>query len=116
MFELFDIERGDDGAVIGARCRIDAGWPGFDGHFPGRPLLPAVAQLRLAEALLAQAGDGSARLGGGRALKFLKPVLPGDTLQLRLQRLASGDYRFTLGDADGVRTRGTLQVDGAALA
>ena len=114
MFELFDIQRGD--GLISARCRIDADWPGFDGHFPGRPLLPAAAQLRLAEALLQQAGDGAARLRGGRAIKFLHPVLPGETLQLRLQRQPSGDFGFTLSDAGQVRSRGTLQVEGATLA
>jgi len=116
VFELFDVERSADGAELAARCRVDPDWPGFAGHFPGRPLLPAVAQLRLAEALAQRAGGGAVRLRGGATFKCLKPVLPGDTLQLRLQRLATGNFRFTLSDADGVKSRGTLQFDGAALA
>lgn len=59
----------------------------FEGHFPGSPLLPGVAQLVVlvldqVRSLWPELGEPT-RVG---RLKFKQPIGPGDALQLTLER------------------------------
>ena len=70
--------------------------PALAGHFPGMPVVPGVVLLD--EALhaigLAVGADLCAcRLG---SLKFLSPVLPGQTVEVLHERGEGGAIRFTL--------------------
>ena len=97
------------------RCidlHIAADHPAFDGHFPGRPLLPGVTLL--AEVLEAVLDDpalaaivGSApRIG---AAKFLAPVRPGARLTLRLDATRRG-IRFEVMDGERVAASGLFEA------
>ncbi|MDZ5459473.1 AMP-binding protein [Azohydromonas lata] len=101
-----------------ARARVelllDAGLRVFDGHFPGAPILPGVAQIDWAVAL----GRECFALAGGfqraDALKFQRPLLPGMTVELLLEHVAgSGVLAFRYTSADGTHAGGRL-VFGAA--
>jgi 3-hydroxymyristoyl/3-hydroxydecanoyl-(acyl carrier protein) dehydratase len=63
------------------RLAIPSSGPLFDGHFPGRPILPAVALLDRTVRLLAAAGARPA-LRGIPSLRLRRPVAPGDVLDL----------------------------------
>jgi len=65
--------------VVGADCRF------FEGHFPGRPILPAVAQLALVEELLRRTIGRTVRIVALDRLRMLQPVEPGERLSLRLR-------------------------------
>lgn len=54
---------------------------GFNGHFPGNPMLPGVAQIMAAA--LAVAPDGPERLLQLRRTKFVSIVRPGETMTVR---------------------------------
>jgi 3-hydroxymyristoyl/3-hydroxydecanoyl-(acyl carrier protein) dehydratase len=58
------------------RVQVPHRHPVFDGHFPARPLLPGSLLLDL---IIAAWG---APVCGVPSVKFLRPVLPGDTLAL----------------------------------
>lgn len=73
--------------------------PFFQGHFPGRPIMPgvlimeALAQVGGILALLStpeNMGNSSIFLMGLDKVRFRKPVLPGDQLLLELETLRSG--------------------------
>jgi 3-hydroxymyristoyl/3-hydroxydecanoyl-(acyl carrier protein) dehydratase len=73
-------------SVVATRTiEIAVDHPAFDGHFPGRPLLPGVALLAevleaaLGEPMLTACIDRAPRLA---VVKFLAPVGPGATLTI----------------------------------
>jgi 3-hydroxymyristoyl/3-hydroxydecanoyl-(acyl carrier protein) dehydratase len=101
------LERGPAHAV--AALEIAAELRVFEGHFPGAPVLPGVAQLdwaihfgRLCFAL-------PPRLLRVEQLKFQRPVLPPMTLQLRLDwRAAEGQLAFGYSSEAGTHASGRL--------
>ncbi len=89
---IIDIE-GDDRAV-GVK-NVTFNEPHFNGHFPGAPIMPGVL---IVEAMAQTCGAIVARrhTDGARKLvyfmtidgaKFRKPVVPGDVLHLRVEKL-----------------------------
>ena len=69
--------------------------PFFQGHFPGRPIMPGVLQI---EAMAQTAGFIIANAGGKLEpaevlfmnvdkVKFRKPVLPGDCLDIHVEKI-----------------------------
>ncbi len=79
----------ESGARLQALKNVSVNEPFFQGHFPGRPIMPGVLILEAmaqASCVLAVSGAGGAR-GGGLGLltgvkdaKFKRPVVPGDQL------------------------------------
>jgi len=62
---------------------ISANHPALTGHFPGKPVVPAVVML---DAVLAQIRThGDFVLRSIPATKFLQPVLPEERVELRIQ-------------------------------
>ena len=107
------LERGLDPSA--PRFSIEVALEGdcFRGHFPGRPVLPAVAQLQLVERLVRRAIGGAARTAGFRGLRFVRAVRPGETLDVRLEPF--GDrVRFSVSGPDGPVSSGTLVIATAA--
>ena len=92
-FLLVDrITGGEAGAWCeGIKC-VTANEPFFQGHFPGKPIIPGVLILEA----LAQTGAVAilslpenrgklALFGGVKSARFKKQVVPGDVLQLRCE-------------------------------
>lgn len=79
---------------------IPPGFPAFEGHFPGNPLLPAVCQTGLcADALSRQEGKPLEISAVARA-KFMRPVLPGAQVQITLTPRADGKTLCELADPE----------------
>jgi len=89
--------------------RIDPGHPALAGHFPGAPVLPGVVLLdETVRALEQRQGTASARWTVAAA-KFLKPVLPGETLTLECEPLPNGSMRFAVSSAGRPVASGVLR-------
>ena len=81
-----DIEHRADGSVR-QRYVFGADFPGFSGHFPGRPILPAVLQI-LAATLLVEAATGQRLLTAAiERAKFILPIVPGALVEVACRRL-----------------------------
>lgn len=68
--------------------------PYFQGHFPGHPVMPGVLQLeamaQVASILMMRKTENSGKIGylmSADAVKFRKPVLPGDTLFIHVEMM-----------------------------
>ena len=78
---------------------------GFEGHFPGDPILPGIAQI-MAVALTARP-DGQAKLLQVGRTKFMGFVRPGDTMRIQA----------TLRDTDaGVQVSGECATENGVCA
>ena len=100
---------------------VPAGGPLFEGHFPGRPILPGISQLVLVARALAPAWGGS----GVSAIPFARfrgLVLPEDVLEVSAEPRGDGGVRFEVRRgadlvANGALTFGVPRVeDGGATA
>lgn len=63
--------------------RIAPDHPALPGHFPGAPVVPGVVLLERVLEAIAQAGGATAPLRLPQ-VKFMHPLLPGETAQVRL--------------------------------
>ena len=90
-----------------ARMDIDADLAVFDGHFPGQPILPGVAQVDWAIAWGRERFGIAAAFVRMEALKFHLPVAPGSRLEAEWHwNAATATLRFEFRSAQGVHCNG----------
>jgi 3-hydroxymyristoyl/3-hydroxydecanoyl-(acyl carrier protein) dehydratase len=66
---------------------IDAQQPVFAGHFPGNPIMPGVLVLGFLKSLLAEHLVKPVQIAYIKRQKFMRPVLPGNTLKISINTL-----------------------------
>jgi 3-hydroxymyristoyl/3-hydroxydecanoyl-(acyl carrier protein) dehydratase len=100
----------DAGRWVGA-ASVPADLPELDGHFPGAPIVPGVAQLGWA-AQCARQVFGLASLSGTlEAVKFRRPIRPGAIIRLELRLDApASKVHLTLSDDDHTYCTGRLVI------
>lgn len=101
-----DVEVDADGSS--ARGVWAPGPERFEGHFPGRPMLPGVLQVESiaqvgACTLLASGVEGLPVFAGLDKVRWKRQVLPGDTLEIEV---TLEELRHRIGKGSGVATVG----------
>ena len=76
--------------------------PAFNGHFPNHPILPGVCILNCVVNAFERPTQGF------RSAKFLKPVRPGNTLEITFGAIKRGAYSFIVQVADSVVCEGQI--------
>jgi 3-hydroxymyristoyl/3-hydroxydecanoyl-(acyl carrier protein) dehydratase len=78
------VSRTRAGTVVALELELAADLPVFSGHFPGTPILPAVAQVDWALRLAREHFELPPRFSGLRSLKFLRVLQPPGPVSLEL--------------------------------
>ena len=107
MVEFESVTWSENQHALRASCHLDPTLPDFDGHFPGRPLLPAVSQMHLLQSLI---GPRWGKVTGGSRLKFSLPLQPGDLIDISVQRRSPCVLGFVIRTGDIVAASGNLTV------
>lgn len=83
-----------EGHAVGVKA-VTLNEPYFQGHFPGHPVMPGVLQLeamaQVASILMMRRTENAGKIGyfmSADAVKFRKPVVPGDTLFIHCRMLS----------------------------
>jgi beta-hydroxyacyl-ACP dehydratase FabZ len=94
-------------SAVGIKC-VSGNEPFFQGHFPGRAIMPGVliveAMAQVACAFFLSKPQAKGKLAyfmGMEDIKFRKPVVPGDRLELKVDVVKMRDK---FGKAEGVAT------------
>jgi 3-hydroxyacyl-[acyl-carrier-protein] dehydratase len=102
--DLFIVDNWQAGdGTLSALLRLRVPHPIFDGHFPGRPVLPGACLVQLVEELAASVAGGPLRLIRAGPVKFIAmidPVRDGIVeMTLTGKEQAAGEWQVT---ADGI--------------
>jgi 3-hydroxyacyl-[acyl-carrier-protein] dehydratase len=112
------IVRADDGTLRQSYI-FDEKFLGFSGHFPGRPILPAVLQIMAASLLVAAAaGEPLLPVSVERA-KFVTPILPGMTVEITCRPrggAATGTWEVRIDSRSRTAASFTLELRAPAAA
>lgn len=91
---LYPVRRAEDGSWKGL-FRFPSDFPGFSGHFPGNPILPAVIQLLSVLAVIEEAYGQRARLLSLDKAKFQERIFPDQEIEVRC-RVQEDRQRWTV--------------------
>ncbi|MBL0714306.1 MAG: hypothetical protein JJV98_11460 [Desulfosarcina sp.] len=99
-----------------AERTIAADWLWFEGHFPGDPLLPGVAQIQLVLDTINAALGTSFDLIALKRVRFRNMIRPNDRIQIRAwaDTGREGVFRFRIAVGDTVACTGTVHVGASA--
>ncbi len=103
------LERTETGRRLILRARVPDTLPALAGHFPGRPIVPGVAQLGWVIHYGAPRMGGAVPSGVPR-VRWKRPLLPGETFELEIEAdAARRSLRFSFRQGDTLLSSGRIQ-------
>jgi len=97
---------------LAADVHIEATSQWFRGHFPGRPVLPGIAQLGMVFDLIQQGFNEPVRLIAVNRVRFKQLILPDDRIRIEVTPKANkaGMYVFRILKENELISNGILAV------
>ena len=92
------------GLPVRARVSFPPEFAGFQGHFPGMPIVPGFCQVQAVLDGLEAAGIRG-KLERIDEAKFLRPIGPNESIELTIQNEADGGWQAQLTVGAGVASR-----------
>ena len=85
----------------------------FSGHFPGDPVLPAIAQLGMVFDAVCKGSGFQFRIAGFSRVKFKKTIRPGDCLKITIRSKGEqeGVYAFRILIGDDIACTGSMALE-----
>jgi 3-hydroxyacyl-[acyl-carrier-protein] dehydratase len=85
----------------------------FSGHFPGDPVLPAIAQLGMVYDAVCKASGIGFRITGFSRVKFKRIIRPGDRLKITIlpKKDQAGVYAFRILIGDDTACTGSMALE-----
>jgi len=96
-YVLKDLTRSDKNEIE-ADIQVPSDSPWFDGHFPGEPILPGVAQIGMVFDAIRKARNQDLKISSVRRVRFKQIIRPDDKLKLiaTLLKEDAGAYHFRI--------------------
>ena len=110
-YSILGLQASDDGQMIlDAEVLPDSPW--FDGHFPGNPTLPGIAQLEMAIDAIRLVSKQNLSVTGFRKIRFKRVIRPGEKLKVIAtpRKSQEGSYAFRILVEDELACNGVLFV------
>ncbi|MBO4287086.1 MAG: hypothetical protein J5985_02840 [Kiritimatiellae bacterium] len=114
--ECFSVIAETPGEVVAACC-VPADFSAFEGHFPGRPILPAFCIVRLCLAIAGRGRSSRPYLRTVTRSRFLAPIEPGVPFTARVSKtpVPGGGWKcralLTSGDATAADVQFTFDQE-----
>ncbi len=92
-------------------ARAEASSPWFQGHFPGEPILPGIAQIAIVwDAIRKALPDEAANILEVKRLRFRHIIRPDDVMRVEIVRdsRARGSFTFKITVRGGLACNGVL--------
>jgi 3-hydroxymyristoyl/3-hydroxydecanoyl-(acyl carrier protein) dehydratase len=98
---------------ISADFHVPSESPWFDGHFPGEPILPGVAQIGMVFDAIRKARNQDLKLSSVRRVRFKRIIRPDDQLKIIAAplRQEAGSYSFRILLQDEAVCSGVMTVE-----
>lgn len=111
-YEMQNVQAAD--GALGAEIRVPADSAWFNGHFPGNPVLPGIAQLGMVIDLIRRTAPGPVKVAEVSRVRFKQMILPEDRLRVTVESrpAKAGTYGFRITRQDEVVCSGMLRAEG----
>ena len=98
---------------ISADIHVPSDSPWFDGHFPGVPILPGVAQIGMVFDAISKAHNQNLMISSVRRVRFKHIIRPDDQLKIIVAPLKqeAGSYSFRILIRDEAVCTGVMTVE-----
>ena len=109
---LKEINQSEDNE-ISADIRVPSDSPWFDGHFPGEPILPGVAQIGIVFDAIRKAQNQELNVSSVRRVRFKRIIRPDDQLKIIAVPLKheTDSYSFRILVQDETVCSGVMTVE-----
>lgn len=84
--------------------------PALAGHFPGHPVVPGVVLLSYVWDAIQRRAEQPSACGGWPSVKFLAPLLPGETFTVEVEFTAGTSAKFTCKTAQRTIAQGSARL------
>jgi len=106
---LRNLRQSSDNEIFAdVRVGPDSGW--FSGHFPGKPILPGIAQLAMVSDAIRQAEGKDLSISSIKKIRFRQPVKPDDELKIVVTPVRGEIYSFCIRLKGETACSGTISM------
>lgn len=92
-YEISDISMPEE-SIITAQIIVGSDSPWFDGHFPGNPIVPGIAQMSMIFDLMQQAMGPGLKLDGFKRVRFKQLIRPDTPISVLIKPAGKPPNRF----------------------
>jgi 3-hydroxyacyl-[acyl-carrier-protein] dehydratase len=111
MWYKWSLENPAAATEMKAHIRVPADSPWFDGHFPGAPVLPGVAQLGMVHDVLCRALNRELSVRRVSRVRFKRMIGPDQAVLVTIRTLdAKGGHSFRISGDEGLVCSGQIEL------
>jgi 3-hydroxymyristoyl/3-hydroxydecanoyl-(acyl carrier protein) dehydratase len=116
MWYDLTVQNQNDTGKLSAEVNVPADSAWFEGHFPGNPVLPGIAQLGMVFELIGIMFGASLRVKEVSRVRFKQMILPGDqvTVTAESKPARKGVFAFRITKKDELVCSGNMTVGTSA--